>query len=449
MAVNMSQMHQVIEKHFVDEFNSLLRVGVDSPFVSIDNIKDMAVKYINKVMPAAHQIYLPEIDDYLQNSPSALDLKYIKVNNDCDEIEPLDLLRFTGSEKGKTDKVTDYQGRLIRLIYLKTGIAMVKPDTYSHNFLPQSMRELTHFLTFMLALPDLNDELNYAELFALLSPDCKISKHGKYTKQDAEKELVKRKNNLEAFERYFINNWCDMNLSKSDNMLISEISGSVSSIKVSFASNACISFVNSKGNDMFVPELTKNSFSGLMRMIDKISDEAKEGRNPLGAYKRAYALHLYFTIFLHREMMISIENHSFKRFRSVVGFELWTPDYNRFTEYPLSGRFTVNYSAYLKLSKKLDYIREWAGIDWDSEIEQSCFMRFPDKTYPIDYSEPKISNAVRCLTNDVECDAEFIFDLGFVMLNKITTETNYNCTSNKQFRALNDLIFILDRKSVV
>lgn len=445
MAVNMSQMHQVIEKHFVDEFSSLLNIkdpsGDASPFVSLANIKDMAVKYINKVMPAAHQIYLPEIDDYLQNNPSDLRLRYIK---ECYEDSRLDdLLKYTDSEKEKEDMVIGYQERVLRLVYLKTGIAMVKPRSYTHNFMPQSMRELTHFLSFMCSLPNLNSELNYAELFALLNQDTawRKPKQMNYSVFDAKGELEKRQNNLEAFERYFINNWCDTNLSKSDNVLMFELVGAVSSIKVNFASNACDNFVHSF-EDSFVPELTKGSFSALMRKIDRISDEAKQGRNPLESYKRAYALHLYFTIFLHREMMVSINEHSFNRFRNVVGCELWTPDYSRLTDYPLSGRFTVNYTAYIRLGINSDR-KDWLNRLSATEIEQKCFIRYPEKTCYIDYNDRKTVEQFYFFTKSQNRHAQLIFDLGYIMLNKITSEKSYNCNSKNSFRAMNDLILLL------
>lgn len=448
MAVNMSQMHQVIEKHFVDEFSSLLNIkgpsGDASPFVSLANIKDMAVKYINKVMPAAHQIYLPEIDDYLQNNPSDLSLRYIKEHKCYEDSSLVDLLEYTDSEKEKEDMVTGYQERVLRLVYLKTGIAMVKPQSYTHNFMPQSMRELTHFLSFMCSLPNLNSELNYAELFALYNSGTawKKPKQMKYSKEDAEQELAKRQNNLEAFERYFINSWCDANLSKSDNALISELAGAVSSIKVNFASNACDNFVHSF-EDSFVPELTKGSFSALMRKIDRISDEAKQGRNPLESYKRAYALHLYFTIFLHREMMVSIKEHSFKRFRNVIGCELWTPNYSRFANYPLSGRFSVNYAAYLKL-KQQNNISDELMIDYlNSRIERLCFLHLGENPCIINHNDWKIYKVLTSLAKRKKCGADLIFDIGFIMARKITEESSYECNTMNQYAVMNDLLLLL------
>lgn len=447
MAVNMSQMHQVIEKHFVDEFSTLLNIkdpsGDTSPFVSLANIKDMAVKYINKVMPAAHQIYLPEIDDYLQNNPSDLSLSYIKEHKCYEDSRLVDLLKYTDSEKEKEDMVTGYQERVLRLVYLKTGIAMVKPQSYTHNFMPQSMRELTHFLSFMCSLPNLNSELNYAELFALLNQDTawRKPKQMNYSVFDAKGELEKRQNNLEAFERYFINNWCDTNLSKSDNVLMFELVGAVSSIKVNFASNACDNFVHSF-EDSFVPELTKGSFSALMRKIDRISDEAKQGRNPLESYKRAYALHLYFTIFLHREMMMSIKEHSFKRFRNAVGCELWTPNYSRFANYPLSGRFAVNYAAYLKLKQNTLSNKLIIGF-WDLGIEQLCFLRSADNSCIIDHDVWKISKVLTNLAKRKKCDADLIFDIGFRMARIITEESSYECNTMNQYAVMNDLLLLL------
>lgn len=210
MAVNMPQMHQVVEQHFVREYESLLKAKVDkSAFIAYDDIKDMAVRYINKVMPATHQIYLPQIDDFLRSGSSVLTIRYKKSDgkNSRDGQDALSYYRA-----GKVDNVTGYQERIIRLIYMKTGIAMVMPDSYVHNFMPQNMRELTHFLSFMCSLPDLDPDLNYAEMFSLMSEQDEGTEISGYKKADAERELAKRQSNLDAFMKFFLNGWCDINL---------------------------------------------------------------------------------------------------------------------------------------------------------------------------------------------------------------------------------------------
>lgn len=451
MAVNMPQMHQVVEQHFVREYDSLLRFSSGSSvFISSDAVKDMAVRYINKVMPAAHQIYLPKIDDFLRNGSSALTVRYMRpaVKNSR---EYFDMLSYEDIEE--RGSITDYQERIMRLIYMKTGIAMAKPDSYMHNFMPQNMRELTHFLSFMCSLPDLERGLGYAELFALIADKKGEKALGRYTRADAEAELAKRQANLDAFTQFFLNIWCDISLTKEDQKNMIRLSESTADTTISIArgivsrytgtDRSGIAAENNDRTDGDIPRLSADSLAELMRDINRITANGENSQDAAQPYKLAYALRLYLTIFLHREMLFSIERRTFSRFRRLFGCELWSPDYSRFTDYPLFGRFFVNYPVYRALYES-NY-KGRSAQDSDFELEDACYMNISGKTYFLskDKIEKKASRCMQKLADGESCNAEIIFDLAFMMLNKVTTESGYDPKNPEMLHTLNKMLFVL------
>lgn len=464
MAVNMPQMHQVVEQHFVREYEALLRARVDkSAFIGYDDIKDMAVRYINKVMPETHQIYLPQIDDFLRSGSSSLNIIY-KKSDEKNSRDNQDALSYY--QKGTVDTVTGYQERLIRLVYRKTGIAMVIPDSYVHNFMPQNMRELTHFLSFMCSLPDIKPDLNYSEMFSLMySHDENLEISG-YKKTQAENELSIRRSNLDAFMKFFLYGWCDINLTKEEQKNMILLSESTAYINVSIAqgivsrymgedkpneshksessNNFNSSFSPAQSNENHVPPLSYESISGLMQNIDRISDSGKSGQDAVRSYKFAYALRLYFTILLHREMLISIENKSFANFRKLAGCEIWSPDYRRFTDYPMFGRFTVNYPVYLNLKRSMpndDASR--SSLSGNLELNSVCYLNIQGKAYFIDNSKPNIRKTLSKLENSIPCDAKIICDIGYMMLNEVTSESSYQDYNLNNLHMLNDMLLVL------
>lgn len=442
MAVNMNQMHHVIEQYFTNEYSSLLQL---EGFIGSDDIKQMTVKYVNKVMPVSHQINLPQIDNFIKNGSLQLTVKYIKPGSEKD-MEYRDMLRYY--DNGEPDQIMDYQERILRLIYRKTGVAMVKPDSYTHNFMPQKMRELTHFLSFMCSLPDLKQDLNYAEMFALLYFEGERKEIHGHTRQDAEEELIKRQNNLEAFLQYFLKSWCDNNLSKEDNRFMQQLAEAASTLDVGIADKFCCELIEEEVNPHIEPPLSANSFSLLMRKINQLPlVDTGDIRFTMERYKLAYALHLYFSLFLHREMLESIRERSFRRFRKVVGCELWTPDFSMWTEYPELGRFEVDYPAYLSLDGQDEKSGILPLIRSDSNaLESMCYINISGKSYYIDEGDRKVSNALPKLANRQKCNARIIFDLGFALLKKVTTESNYG---RRDISELNVLMFILFNWDVI
>lgn len=425
MAVNMEQMHQIIEQHFVCDFENLLKVShnADDP-ITLDDTKDMAVRYINKLMPSTHQIHLPKIADFLRNSSSTLKLAYVKKIDGKEK----DLLSYTDGEA--EDSTIDYQERLIRLVYKKTGVMLVKTKNFIHNFLPQNMRELSHFLSYFCAMPDLDSRIGFAELFSILSQNAQIDN---ITLEQAEKEFEKRKNNLEALEQYLVKFWADINLLRKNNKITSALANTVETIRINSAIKICDKWKGltaSLSDNDDVPPISYNSYANLMDKLTQIAKNAMSSDDFAETYRMVYALQLLFTIFLHKEALLCIRRKSFERLYKIVNGELWT--YYTSNEDKLIGRFKVDYRILTKLNPKKGY--DVAGTN---TLSDCCYLRSQNSNFRIDFHNPKIVNALKKIESG-NSDDIIIYDVGVSLFN-ILTNTQYYSGGSKELARLNKI----------
>ena len=448
MAADMVQMNQIIEQHFIAEFKTLLDVSRNmngyEP-ISYNDTKDMAVRYINKLMPSAHRIYLPKVSDYLKNNACTLKLSYIRKNDD----EEADLLSYTDNDES-SDSITEYQERLCRLVFRKTGIALVRTENYTHNFFPQNMRELAHFLSYFCSLPDLNIDIGFAELFSIIYNNNKINN---ILKEQANDELKRRKNNLEAFEQYFVYNWADFHLNRNYCRYISELADTTDSLQINSALNICSTIQNSNKqsnendniSDENNPPVSKNSYAELMDKLSFISKNAMENRDFAERYKIVYAFHLLFSIFLHKEALSSIENSNFKWLYKIVNGELWTQNCN----IPLSsmqyGRFTVDYHILRQIMPSMKLVDDKQQIvdDYD-KLSELCYLRSRNNNLKIDMNDLGIKQTLKAMES---CNSEnkeniIIYDVRMSLFNALTNKNNYTNNIDDLLR-LNKIYYLL------
>ncbi len=249
MAVNLPQMQKVVEQHFIKDYQLLIEVYQKEMkkdrYLGVKDCRHMASRYIDKVMPEGHRIHLPDICSYLRRDSSGLLVKYFQQSYEGVNANE-DVLVYQTMD-GQT--IFDYQERLTRLIYEKTGIILEKPDTYVHAFLPKSMRELTHFLAYICDLEDCciqlyNDQnktfdVGLMHLNALYNGEVKneqfyrneTKKHF-LNKEDAEKELVKRKQNIHALLNYLTKDWSVANLTVAYQHIVQELDKAIPNEKI-------------------------------------------------------------------------------------------------------------------------------------------------------------------------------------------------------------------------
>lgn len=360
MAVDIEQMHYVLEQHFTIDFKTLLDASktnnIKIKTVDMLECHRMAMRYADKVLPAVHQIHLPTVDDFIRNSSSTLTVKYYS-EKDRKRYEILDFKTIKNDEK-----ITDYQELLLRLIYNKTGIALVKPQSYLHSMLPRTMRGLSHFLAYICALPDLDKDLGITEIYEFNRVEVKANyeKATGKTYSDAKAELRKRLDNLEAFKQYFLKDWCTVRLSKKHCDAIEIVDDAADELKIPVASNLIdeklFPEIDTSIDNDFDPPLSLFSYAYIQKKLSKLSWQAHEMDDASEVYMFIYAMRMYFMLFFNRLLLTCVNIGSFEKLLTNVNLEVWSPFNGKLEEHTVDmmfGRFTVDYNLAQKCCYKV------------------------------------------------------------------------------------------------
>lgn len=292
MALNADTMRFTIEQYFLRQYRYYAAFG-DKELIQ-NKCHEIMEKYIEKLLPAAHRVNIPKVNDYIRDGFNHINLNYLNdircgQREKTDDIAVVDELLLKDIEKKDL-----YQEKLISLIYQKTGIILVKPECYLHEFLPSSMRMLNHFLVFITGLDDLisyrdGEEIGtFSEIFKQIksyqqTKDAKI-------KAAAVGHIEKALSNLKKFSDYFLHTWCNMTLSGKEMELIDTISSTSREKKI----QRTIELLNRHCNmsdkvESFVP------FSAIIAQLHKL----RTGGNLHKYLHLISAVEMYYTIYFH------------------------------------------------------------------------------------------------------------------------------------------------------
>lgn len=406
MAVDIKQMHNVLEQHFLLDFKPMIDLLKDS----ID-YHEMAMRYVDKVLPVSHQIHLPTVDNFIRNNLTTLNIKYFSEDSK-ERVDILDFKKTTGSQTA-SEKKMDYQEALLRFVYNKTGIALVKPSSYLHNILPRTMRGLGHFLAYMNTLPDLDKELGITEIYELTVDGVRKEIEGVIgrTYSDAVTELHKRIDNLEAFKQYFLKNWCMIRLSKTCWKYIETLENTADETKVLTADKMLNEMYPNFGitNDDFVPPMSENSYAYIQERISKISAQALQTKNPAETYMFTYAMNMYFMLFFNRMVLNCVYVGSFEHLLKAIQLEAWVPFNGKLDDHKedmMYGRFTVNYKVLQKF---------YSNKDLEDNFIDKVFVIKQNKNYKFDFNHAN-SSVMAGPSQGKDSETQMIFDFGYALL---------------------------------
>lgn len=454
MAVHIEQMQQIVEQHFASSFGTLLNHSrcdnKEERIMTVEHCREMAMRYMDKVMPAGHQIHLPQIDQFIRNESARLTLRYWvrQLDSVTGRVCQKDALEFyITKENGKEERVDGYQERLLRLVYEKTGIVLVKPATYLHNLLPHNMRELTHFLGFFSRLKDVDHAMSPANMCSILmqgstrdekemqEKEKEAQRHRRERDQQvgngsgeissmepwmqrlpasearsqALAELKKREENLRELEEYFFNGWCALRLEHKYNRRLLELRNAVATMKNSVTMESFVKKWEAVGTRYRIPPLTERSYAQVQACLNDIFNHVLLEPDSAEKFRALYGVRFYYTLFLHREALSSLARvGNLSLLKRVMNYEAWSPWYGDLAEYGGFGRFQVGVPALVKMmdSGTIDRAREtkWA-------MEQGCIIRRNGyEAYPLN------DGTSRLLKRQ---DITVVYDLGIFLLNYV------------------------------
>lgn len=195
MATNIQQLETTVEQHFLQEYKHGLKYS--KSMITVERCHDIAVLYLEKVIPHTRRIYLPDIDKTIRQHLLPIQVFYEDTTGN-NILAPNDT----------------YQKQLLDLLCLKTGMVFTFEKDYLHNLLPTHMRELSQFLSFFSNMEDLSDGYNLAvEIFM---------QQGFPERMKNSEDLDQWETNLGRLEFYLVNLWSAINLRENSRNLFLE-----------------------------------------------------------------------------------------------------------------------------------------------------------------------------------------------------------------------------------
>ena len=211
MATDLEQLRLCVMKRFHEE----LKEAFDDEKKKWEYVQEASAKYLDKLIPATHAIYLPTIRSFYDTGKEII--LYRKKN--------------PHSEKNEGDEeLGELQNYILRTIFEKTGMAFLKryksQDSrhrkgHIHHVIPTTLRGLTHLIRLLEKMSAPHEKPQLSKLEGK-SQNAWGNAWKKYCKdfiawaQDTQK-------NLRKFEDYFLNDWCSSRLRRTDWDMIREI----------------------------------------------------------------------------------------------------------------------------------------------------------------------------------------------------------------------------------
>ena len=201
MAIKIEQLKDSMEQMYRANYKVMLEAGSLS-----DDPKEMAERYIEKLIPNGRKLYLPEIRSIKDGRENKINLIFISkkqdeyvTRNEICEIENDNSSNYSGLSIEKA---------VLKMTYEKTGLIFIKPKYDMHYLVPDNLRELQNYLIMLKNMETVN--INYNE------------KDKNNSKQENEKFKNIKLKNIDKFETYFLKSWVRRNLAKVHIDLIEE-----------------------------------------------------------------------------------------------------------------------------------------------------------------------------------------------------------------------------------
>lgn len=163
-------------------------------------IADLTVstkKYIDKLIPASHAIYLPKLEKTIDINSDRMELQYLSAD---------------GSENmlpWATGDGWTLQNTLLTMIYRKTGVLFVEYPSYLHNIIPRTLRGFNQLVQLLSTMEDIPDPFR----------DSNDSLKGTELGRQILQQVAVAEQNLRIFTNYFEHDWIESKISCEDDRI--------------------------------------------------------------------------------------------------------------------------------------------------------------------------------------------------------------------------------------
>lgn len=326
LAANISQLESTVEQYFFKQYETSLKYP--NGMVGIEQCHLIAEQYLEKLIPSFRRIYLPDLSKAIHKGFGGLQVDYRDPSDKYHDQSGRPLLKM-GDE-------WPYQRQLLYYLHQKTGMMYYAPKAYLHNFLPSSMRELTHFLSYFGDMKDV--EVGYQEVIGVINGSNHMD-------DELNNKLRTWQSNLERLEHYLLYSWASINLRNDGAYYLRELALQPQDSKHRYILGILPSYYASERMQMdrvrnvslqnageyqkaYQEECEKN---GVYINEALFYEQGQDEQHPYASYadvltalriltnlpggnrqyKFAYAVRFYYTIYLHQMMLKKcVENES-------------------------------------------------------------------------------------------------------------------------------------------
>ena len=312
MATDVDQLRFLVAQHYYGE----LYLALEKKELDDAQVRVMAAKYLDKLIPVTHAIYLPNIrHSYETGQELSLEIADYSKDNQNNRSQN----GATQSEEG-TGKLTDLgdlQQAVFNLIYEKTGVVFIKHRFYIHNIVPRTLRGISHLYRLL-------DNMEPPGQPPLLGNQNDIPKTAltrevwlDYCEKRAERARLLMKNLL-RFEDYFLNDWCSSRLIKERWDLLREVQSEAiparsipytinlmlraqrEAIPRDFRENIITQSTLDMPNFMRSPSQHSQQKQDDYKTLNELIADPEQIGYTQADYAFGFALHTYFTIQFHK-----------------------------------------------------------------------------------------------------------------------------------------------------
>lgn len=263
MGVKMSQLNDIVKQYYYQETKDLIATNRLT-----DTTENMAGRYLSKLIPFNHRIFIPSIGD---NFDKSIIVYKDKDNND-------ELLRGTISSV------------ILNLIFIKTRYLFYYANNNPSLIIPRNLRDLLNLLSLLIYMDDIPHSDESSNMY--------------------NKDIIINKNRG-RFRNYFINTWCCENLSAEMFAFIKELE----SIEVSNINKRVVDFLmqlisiegrldnNPSGEidlDPFITNKWNRSYNVSLGDVDYVLDKLSNNYGIPYITKFIFAMKTIYSFFLYK-----------------------------------------------------------------------------------------------------------------------------------------------------
>lgn len=286
MAADIVQLRRTIAMHYSSQMSTALKYEL----MDQDEIHRLTAKYMDKLIPAAQTIYLPEYKPTICRG------------NDI-------IVEFADEGTESLEKAEELHTKFFEMIFRKTSLVFVRHQSYVNNLFPATLRGLRQMYRLLDSMPEpcIPDPLpdsfwkdGSSEDLALRK--CKVDEGNNIMSEYLKQRLSRVRqleSNLAVFKAYFLGDWCASKLDCAGEKVLNKISRSA--VPASFSAalrelnkwckKAYPDDLNSRDSSAAGAEEDEQSYSKLCMQLRFIAEKGDES-----AYLLAFAVHTYFSI---------------------------------------------------------------------------------------------------------------------------------------------------------